>query len=178
MFLTVSSPTAVSLKPCLAPRSLTMKPIQRNRKCLPLTGAQSKPSLFLCKNFDRKRLLRKYASCAGSVVLLSYRSCLFLLPPHPPLSTSAAINKGTHRPVPTTCVARRGCGALTRHRVPWARLVIVRAVKSGSPAASAPAPPVPILNRIVFLKLHRCAITYMITHTGAVAAHACAGLAC
>lgn len=178
MFLTVSSPTAVSLKPCLAPRSLTMKPIQRNRKCLPLTGAQSKPSLFLCKNFDRKRLLRKYASCAGSVVLLSYRSCLFLLPPHPPLSTSAAINKGTHRPVPTTCVARRGCGALTRHRVPWARLVIVRAVKSGSPAASAPAPPVPILNRIVFLKLHRCAITYMITHAGAVAAHACAGLAC
>lgn len=83
MFLTVSSPTAVSLKPCLAPRSLTMKPIQRNRKCLPLTGAQSKPSLFLCKTFDRKRLLRKYASCAGSVVLLSYRSCLFL--PTPPL---------------------------------------------------------------------------------------------
>lgn len=81
MFLTVSSPTAVSLKPCLAPRSLTMIPIQRNRKCLPLTGAQSKPSLFLCKNFDRKRLLRKYASCAGSVVLLSHRSCLFLLPP-------------------------------------------------------------------------------------------------
>lgn len=101
----------------------------------------------------------------------------FCLPP-PPLSTSAAINKGAHRPVATTCVARRGCGALTRHRVPWACSVIVRAVKSGSPAVPAPAPPVPILNLIVFLKLHRCAITYMITQAGAVAVHACAGLAC
>lgn len=53
----------------------------------------------------------------------------FCFPPPPPLSTSAAINKGTHRPVPTTCVARRGCGALTRHRVPWACLVIVRCEK-------------------------------------------------
>lgn len=168
IFLTVSSPAAVSLEPCLAPRFLTMKPIQRNRKCLPLAGAQSKPSLFPCKNFDRKRLLRKYASCAGSVVLLSYRSCLFFafffffLPPLLFLS-SAAANKGTHRPVPTTCEARRHCCVLTRqarHRAPWACLVIVRAVKSGSPAASAPAPPPPILNRaIVFSKLSGCAIT-------------------
>lgn len=40
----------------------------------PLTGAQSKPSLFPCHNFYRKSLLRKYASCAGSVLLLSPRS--------------------------------------------------------------------------------------------------------
>lgn len=99
-----------------------MKPIQRKRKCLPFAGAQSKPPLFPSQSFDRKRLLRKYASCAGSVVLLSYRSCLFLLSFFSPLLllllflSSATGNKGTHRPVPTTCEARRRCCALTSAR--------------------------------------------------------------
>lgn len=100
MFLTVSSPAAVSLNPrhrrrhqrvppppsTPSTQRLTMKPIQRDRKCLPLTGAQSKPPLFPCQIFLQETASQKICQlCRQSGVLLSCRSRLFFCrrPSHP-----------------------------------------------------------------------------------------------
>lgn len=165
MFLTVSSPAAVSLKPCLTPQPLHPPPHNetntKEQEVPPVNWGPIKAVIIPVSDFFyRKRLLRKYASCAGSAVLLSRRSCLFLLSLFPPphslshffsslfLSLQPLLTKGHTGPVPdhvhgtlSPLCALEASQALCSFEG-GSRAVIVRAVKS-RPTAAAPAAPAP-----------------------------------
>lgn len=137
-----------------------MKPIQRNRKCLPLTGAQSKPSLFPCQIFLQETAFSenmpavqgaRYYCRAGRVCFcslsfppplsLAFFSSLFL-------SLQPLLTKGHTGPVPdhvrgtlSPLCALEASQALCPFEG-GSRVVIVRAVKS-HPTAAAPAAPAP-----------------------------------
>lgn len=131
MFLTVSSPAAVSLNPhhrhrhqrapppppAPSTQRLTMKPIQRDRKCLLLTGGPIKAAIIPVSDFFTGNGFSENmpAVQAERRIIVMQVASVFLPPPFTPCQppslfffilsfssprspTAAAANKRTHRP--------------------------------------------------------------------------------
>lgn len=167
MFLTVSSPAAVSLEPCLThssplpPHGFTMKPIQRNRKCPPVNWGPIKAIIIPVSQFLQEIAPQKICQlCRECAIIVSQVFCLcavfffFCV-----LLYQSLLTKG-HRATRLQPRALHTVTAVqTRRCVLWLGFIVLYCEKPPThnlppspsvplplPAVSAPASLVPILN--------------------------------